>query len=130
MHEFLSSTFFILASKTVLTFFFWAAGIFGLFNFKEIVKEMVDVNLPQPKLFAIATIACQLISSFVIIFNPYGYAWLGCGSLIIFTLLTIPLGHAFWKFEEPKRTSEFHIALEHISLIGGLMLAAAISVNQ
>ena len=128
MAEIISSTLFLIAAKIFLTFFFWIAGIYGIFNFQEIEKEMKDVRLPHPKLFAIATIFCQLSGSFLIILNPYGYGWIGAGALIIFTLLTIPLGHAFWKFDEPKRTSEFHIALEHISLIGGLMLATVLSV--
>ncbi|MCJ8161255.1 DoxX family protein [Acinetobacter zhairhuonensis] len=128
MIEILSSTLFLIVAKIILTFFFWIAGIYGIVNFQEIEKEMKDVQLPYPRFFAVATIFCQLMGSLLIILNPYGFGWIGAGALIIFTLLTIPLGHAFWKFDEPQRTSEFHIALEHISLIGGLMIAAALSV--
>ncbi|MCU4328795.1 DoxX family membrane protein [Acinetobacter pittii] len=71
------------------------AGIYGLFNFNEIEKEMIEVKLPNPKLFAVATILCQLIGSALVIFNPLGYGWVGASGLIIFTLLTIPFGHAF-----------------------------------
>ncbi|MDW7571702.1 hypothetical protein RZN32_31255, partial [Klebsiella pneumoniae] len=53
-----------------------------------------------------------------------GYGWIGSGMLIVFTLLTIPLGHAFWAFSEPRRTGEFHIALEHITVVGGLIMSA------
>lgn len=127
MLEVLSSSVFFFISKVILTFFFWMAGIYGLFNFNEIEKEMIEVNLPNPKLFAVATILCQLMGSALVILNPMGCGWVGAGGLIIFTLLTIPFGHAFWKFNEPKRTAEFHIALEHISLIGGLLLAAGLS---
>ena len=37
------------------------AGFYGLFNFGEIVLEMVDVGLPWPVLFATGTILCQLV---------------------------------------------------------------------
>lgn len=118
----------LVVAKVVLTFVFWMAGLFGLFNFKVIVQEMVDVNLPYPRLFAVATIATQLAGSLLIITNAGGLGWLGAGWLAIFLLLTIPLGHPFWKFDEPKRTHEFHIALEHVTVVGGLMLAGILSV--
>lgn len=117
-------------AKVVLTSFFWMAGLFGLFNFKAIVQEMVDVKLPSPSFFAVATIACQLIGSALIITNIAGLGWLGAGALAVFTILTIPIGHPFWKFEEPKRTHEFHIVLEHFTVVGGLMLAAIISLQS
>lgn len=118
----------LLVAKLVLTFVFWMAGLFGVFNFKVIVQEMVDVHLPNPRFFALATIFTQLAGSLLIITNLGGYGWLGAGWLAVFLLLTIPLGHPFWKFDEPKRTHEFHIALEHVTVVGGLMLAAILSV--
>lgn len=106
-------------SRILLTFFFWMAGFYGVFNFGEIVLEMVDVGLPWPVLFATGTILCQLVGSALVISNFAGYGWIGSAMLIVFTLLTIPVGHPFWKFSEPQRTQEFHIALEHITVIGG-----------
>lgn len=118
----------ILAAKVILTSFFWMAGLFGVFNFRIIVQEMVDAGLPMPKFFAVTTIACQLAGSALLITNLAGLAWLGAGALGVFTILCIPIGHPFWKFEEPKRSHEFHIALEHITVVGGLILAASISM--
>lgn len=118
----------IMMGKVILTSFFWMAGLFGLFNFRTIVQEMVDARLPIPKVFAVATIACQLIGSALLISNFGGLAWLGAGALGVFTALCIPLGHPFWKFEEPKRSQEFHIALEHVTVVGGLILAASVSL--
>lgn len=126
----LTHPFFLIAARLILTAFFWMAGIFGLFNFKVIVQEMVDADLPSPRFFAVATIACQLLGAGLIIFNPAGLGWLGAGALGVFTILTIPIGHPFWKFHEPKRTHEFHIVLEHVTVVGGLMLAAILSVPR
>ncbi|WP_231604216.1 DoxX family protein [Leclercia sp. J807] len=130
MTVFLRSAAALIIARIVLTSFFWMAGLFGLFNFGEIAQEMAGVGLPLPAFFAILTILCQLAAPAVIILNPKGYGWLGAGALIIFTLLTIPLGHAFWRFEEPMRTAEFHIFLEHISLTGGMMMAAILAVRK
>lgn len=115
------------SSRIFLTFFFWMAGIFGLFNFGAIVQEMIAVGLPLPSIFAIGTILCQLGGSALVISDRAGYGWVGSVMLIVFTLLTIPVGHPFWTFSEPARTQEFHIALEHISLIGGLMMSMLLS---
>ncbi len=119
----------LIAARIVVTSFFWMAGIFGLFNFQVIVQEMKDASLPAPVPFAAATIACQLLSSALLITNWNNWGWLGAGALIVFTLLCIPLGHPFWKFEEPRRTSEFHLVLEHITVVGGLMLAGILALK-
>lgn len=116
-------------ANVVLTSLFWIAGFFGVFNFDAVVQEMVGVGLPMPHLFAVATIACQLIGSALVITNFAGLGWLGAGALAVFTLLTIPFGHAFWQFEGPERMHEFQIALEHITVIGGLTLSAILSLK-
>lgn len=116
--------------RVILTSFFWMAGLFGVFNFSVIVQEMSHVKLPAPVVFAVATIATQLLGSALLISDFRGFGWMGAGALAVFTLLTIPLGHAFWTFEEPKRTAEFHIALEHITVIGGLLIAGFLSLKK
>jgi len=115
--------------RILLTTLFWSAGIFGLFNFSAIVSEMKAVNLPAPAGFAVATIAIQLVGSVLLIGNFNGLGWLGAGALGLFTLLTIPYGHAFWTFPEPRRTEELHIALEHISVAGGMLMAAILTLR-
>jgi transmembrane protein len=125
----LESSIMLIAGRTILTSFFWIAGLFGVFNFQVIAQEMRDVSLPAPTLFAVATIACQLVGSALLITNWNQWGWLGAGALGVFTLLTIPFGHAFWAFDEPRRTAELHIALEHITVMGGLLLAAISTVK-
>ena len=118
----------IMLATVILTSFFWLPRLFGLFNFRTIVQDMIDVDLPVPRFFAVATIACQLGGSALLITNAWGLGWLGAGALAVFTILCIPVAHPFWKFDEPKRTPEFHIVLEHVTVVGGLMLAASMSM--
>ncbi|MCG1053556.1 DoxX family protein [Mycetohabitans sp. B5] len=120
----LGSPIILVVGRIILTTLFWSAGIFGLFNFSSIVSEMEAVVLPAPAAFAVATISVQLLGSFLLIGNFNGWGWIGAGALGVFTLLTIPYGHAFWTFPEPRRTEELHIALEHISVAGGMLMAA------
>lgn len=66
----------------------------------------------------------QLGGSLLVITNMAKLGWIGAVALALFTRMTIPFGHAFWTFPEPRRTAELHIALEHVTVIGGLLLAA------
>lgn len=127
---FLESKFALISRRVILTCLFWMAGLFGLFNFSVIVEEMTGAGLPLPAVFAVATIACQLIGSALIITNIASLGWLGAGALGVFTLLSIPIGHPFWTFEEPRATHEFQIALEHITVVGGMLLAAILSFRK
>lgn len=117
----------LILARILLTLLFWMAGLFGVFNFSLVLREMEDAGLRFPKICAVAMIICQLAGSVLMITNVYGLGWLGAGALGIFTLLSIPLGHPFWKFEEPKKTHEFQIALEHVTVVGGLLMAAILS---
>ncbi|WP_226634762.1 DoxX family protein [Novosphingobium profundi] len=127
IHALLAQPTTLVVGRIVLSSFFVIAGIFGVFNFDVIVAEMQTAKLPAPQAFAVATIATQLLGSALLITNFAGLAWLGAGILGGFTLLCIPLGHPFWLYAEPRRTVDFQIALEHIALTGGLLLAAVAS---
>lgn len=121
----LASKWFLLFARVVLTFVFWSAGLAGLFDFATKTAEMRAVGLAPAELFAVAVTIVQLGGSALIIFNRW--AWLGAGALGVFLALTIPIAHPFWSMPEPQRTFEFYIVLEHISLIGGLMVAAVLA---
>ena len=50
-------------------------------------------------------------------------AWLGAGALAVFTLLTIPVAHRFWELQGDIAFMEKMFVFEHISVVGGLILA-------
>lgn len=110
--------------RILMTMLFWSAGIFGLFNFAAVVAEVHAFGLPLERLVAGATIALQLGASLLVITNAAGLGWTGAVALALFTVLTVPFGHAFWTFPEPRRTAELHIALEHLTVVGGLLMTA------
>ncbi len=109
-------------ARIVLTYMFWASGLAKAIDFNAAIAEMSHFNLAPPVLYAVATIIVQLVGSLLIIFNRW--TWLGAGALGIFTLLTIPIVHTFWSMEEPFKTMEFYTVMEHISIVGGLMVVA------
>lgn len=109
-------------ARAVMTFMFWASGLAKLIDFNTGVGEMAFFGLHPPVLFNIAVIIVQLGGSALIIANRW--TWLGAGALAVFTALTIPIAHTFWSMEEPMKTIEFYVVMEHITVIGGLMVVA------
>lgn len=115
-------TWFGYLARTVLTFMFWGSGLSKLIDFDAGIAEMAHFGLQPATFVNIAVIITQLGGSALIILNRW--TWLGAGALAVFTALTVPIAHSFWAMEEPFRTIEFHIVMEHITVIGGLMVVA------
>lgn len=118
----IGTTWFGYLARTVLTFMFWGSGLSKLIDFQTGVAEMTHFGLEPAIAFNVATIIVQLGGSALIILNRW--TWLGAGALAVFTTLTIPIAHTFWAMEEPFKTIEFHVVMEHITVIGGLMVVA------
>ena len=116
---------FPLIARIVLTFPFWGSGLSKLIDFPAGVAEMAQYGLKPAVLINILVIFTQLGGSLLVIANRR--AWSGAGALAVFTLLTIPIAHDFWNLRGEAAKQEFFFAVEHIALIGGLMLAAILS---
>jgi transmembrane protein len=109
-------------ARTILTYMFWASGLAKLIDFNAGVAEMSFFGLEPAPLFNIAVIVTQFGGSALIIANRW--TWLGAGALAVFTVLTIPIAHTFWTMQEPLKTLEFYVVMEHITVIGALMVVA------
>ncbi len=107
----------------LLTFMFWASGLEKALHFDATLGEMAHFGLQPTWLFALSTIAVQLAGSAVVILGGR-FAWLGAGALALFTLASIPIGHAFWNLSPEVAFGERLIAEEHLTVIGGLVLTA------
>lgn len=115
----------LLLARIVLTFVFWSSGLAKLFDFGANAAEMEGFGLYPGWLFNSATLLLQIGGSLMIILNRG--AWLACGALAVFTIFTIPIAHPFWAKEGEEAFRDMTVALEHISLIGGLAIAAILS---
>ncbi|MEP9353678.1 DoxX family protein [Xanthobacter sp. KR7-65] len=118
----LSSSAFALVARAILTFIFWGAGLDKLFNFGSALELFSFFGVEPAGFFVPLAIVVLLGGSALVIANRM--AWLGFGMLAVFTALTIPIAHPFWTMEGQQRLFEFHVVVEHISLIGGLMVGA------
>lgn len=117
-----------LLARVLLTFPFWLSGLMKAIGFEAALAEMRHFGLEPPVPYALLTIVVQLTGSFLIITGRA--AWLGAGALIVFTLLTIPIAHAFWTMFGQQAFLEAMVALEHVGLIGGLLLAACFCARR
>lgn len=125
IYQLLSMPVIQLLARILLTMTFWLSGLAKLFDFPAAVAEMAANNLPVPALFAALTIAVQLIGSALII-RGGSLVWLGAGALGVFTAMTIPVSHAFWRAEGAEAVAKMHVAVEHMSVIGGLIIVAVL----
>src|SRR6266850_6149033 len=113
-------------AATAMTYMFWWSGITKILDFQGTLGEMAHFKLNPPALFAAATIAVQLGGSALIIFGGR-LAWVGAGVLALFTLGTIPIAHDFWNMTGQPAMLEKLWVQEHVSVVGGLMLAAILA---
>ena len=119
----LNSRLFQILARIVLTTPFWAAGLQHALQWQSSLGEMTHFGLNPPALFLVLTIVTCLAGSAAVIAGGR-WTWLGAGALGIFTALTIPIAHAFWTMSGDAAMGEFRTVIEHISIIGGLMVAA------
>ena len=127
IRAFLSSRFTEVAARFLLTFPFWGSGLSKLIDFPGGMAEMAQFGLQPAWLFNAATVAVQLWGSALIILNRR--TWLGAGALGIFTLLTIPIVHAFWRLEGERALAAFHTAGEHVGIVGALVLVSILAMR-
>ena len=112
-------------ASVFVTFPYWSSGISKTVAFSDGVAEMASYGLNPPLAFNLATIVCMFAGSALVIFTRR--VWLGAGMLGVFTALTIPIAHDFWNMSGVEARTELFFVVEHIGLIGGLMLAAILS---
>lgn len=117
-----------IAALLLLTFVFWTSGLAKLVDFAGNAAIMEDFGLRPGWLFNAATLALQLGASAMIVAGR-GVAP-AAAALALFTLLTIPIAHPFWTRQGEEAFRDLTVALEHVSVIGGLALAVIVSMRR
>jgi putative oxidoreductase len=109
-----------LVARLFLSVVFLYSGQDKLRHWKESVAEVADMKLPWPSVCAAATIATQLLGGLSVLFG-IGTAW-GAAVLAAFTAVATVLGHRFWLLKGARARQEFMTSLEHLAIVGGLLL--------
>jgi len=127
VHAILSSSITDFAARVLLTFPFWGSGFAKLIDFSGGMAEMSHFGLEPAWFYNGLTIFVQLVGSGLIIAKRW--TWLGAGALGVFTFLTIPIVHAFWRLEGERALTAFHTAGEHVGMIGALVLVSILALR-
>jgi uncharacterized membrane protein YphA (DoxX/SURF4 family) len=109
-------------SRVALAAPFLISGVVKLLDFPGAANEVAGLGLGPAGPFAAAVIVTQLGGS--LLFLTRRYCWLGAGLLAGFTVLATPLAHPFWTFEGLDRGRQTATFFEHVTIIGGLAMAA------
>jgi transmembrane protein len=121
----LESRSFGILARLLLTCVFWTAGLGKLIDFSAGAADMEGFGLTPGWAVNAAVLTLQLGGSLLIILDRW--TWLATGALAVFTALTIPIAHPFWVREGAEAFRDLTVALEHVSVIGGLAVFAILS---
>ncbi|ALH82865.1 DoxX family protein [Sphingopyxis macrogoltabida] len=116
-------------AAALLTLPYWSSGVAKLFDMGGALGEARHFGLEPAALVVTLTIAVQIGGSLLVILGRQ--AWLGAGALGVFTAAATLVAHPFWQVADPMaRFHERNTFLEHVGLIGGLMLAAVLQERK
>lgn len=114
-----------LTARVLVVVVFAASGLAKLIDFDGGVAEMRAAGLEPAALFNVAVASTLLAGSVLVLLDKA--LWLGAGALATFLVLTIVLVHTFWNLPEPQAQYALFFALEHTTVVGGLMALAIAS---
>ncbi len=114
-----------LVARIAVVGIFLVSGILKLLDFPAAIAEQEAHGLHPGALFAALTIGVQLVGATLVIARRW--VWLGAGALGVFTASAAFVGHAFWTMQGDARFAAMNVFLEHIGLIGGLILTALVA---
>lgn len=100
------------------------SGLSKLLDFGAARGEAAHFGLHPSALFAAAIILTQLGGSALMLLARGRWQALGAIALAGFTVVATPIGHAFWTLDGMERFHNRNAFLEHIGLVGGLLLFA------
>lgn len=114
----------LLAARLCLAAVFLYSGAAKLLFWSGGVEEFTTLGVPTPALALATTIVVQLGAGTAVSLGwRSGPAAL---ALAAFTVAATLVGHPFWTFDDADFHRQFTVALEHLAIVGGLILIAAV----
>lgn len=114
----------LLAGRCCLAAVFVYSGITKLAFSSAGLREFAALGLPLPALLLAAAIIVQIGAGLGLMAGWYSRT---CALVLAaFTALATLIGHPFWVFEGSEFHRQLTTALEHLAMIGGLVVIAAV----
>jgi uncharacterized membrane protein YphA (DoxX/SURF4 family) len=114
-----------LIARLCLAAVFLYSGVDKLWHWRSSIEEVKRDGLPWPAAFAGATVFTQLVGGFLVATGFF--AWLGALLLAGFTAAATLLGHRFWLRHGSEFRHELTTSLEHVAIVGGLLLLCVLN---
>jgi putative oxidoreductase len=114
--------------RVMLALVFLFSGATKLLGWQGGLREVMALELPLPTLALAGIIALQLGCGFALVLG-----WrteLAAASLAAFTILATLIAHPFWRIGAPDALRQATIALEHLAIVGGLLLLAQVGPGR
>lgn len=111
----------ILIGRILLAWVFVGSAYGALSNFSGSVGYFRSLNVPTPELFAITSIAVEVLISVGLIL---GVGTRYCAVLMfVFVLAATIVGHRYWEYPAgAQQIGQYNHFLKNISIVGGAML--------
>ncbi len=124
--KFLDNGWVSMGARVVLCLPFWLGGLVKLIDFNGGSAEMAGFGLAPGGVFNAISIIIQLGGAVLVMFVP-PLAWLGAAVLALYTLVMIPIAHAFWTLTGGASGGLLLAAGDRLAIVGGLALAAILA---
>ena len=117
-----------LIARVFLAAVFLYSGVDKLWHWRSSIEDVKGDGLPWPAVFAGATVFAQLVGGCLVAIGLL--AWLGALLLAGFTVAATLLGHRFWLRRGSERRRELTTSLEHLAIVGGLLLLSVLDFTS
>jgi uncharacterized membrane protein YphA (DoxX/SURF4 family) len=117
----------LLIARFCLAAVFLYSGVDKLTHWRASIEEVQGDGLPWPTAFAAATAFTQLVGGCLVATGFF--AWLGALLLAGFTVAATLVGHRFWLRRGSEFAHELTTSLEHVAIVGGLVLLCLLDLT-
>jgi uncharacterized membrane protein YphA (DoxX/SURF4 family) len=118
----------LLAARLCLGAVFIYSGATKLFDWNGTLAEFGGLGLPMVPAAAALTIAVQLVAGLGVALGWQTRAM--AMALALFTIAATLVGHRFWTMSGIEFQHQFTTALEHLAIVGGFVLLAALGPGR
>lgn len=118
----------LLIARICLAMVYLVSGVHKGIYFSKAVAEFRQAAIPFLHISLISTIILHLLASLALISGVFARE--SAVLLAVFTLLATIKVHDFWNLSGNERLMQSRIALDHLGLIGGLLLLAIVGPGK
>jgi putative oxidoreductase len=118
---------FIAGRALVGVLFVWA-GVDKLLGWPGALAEVAGGGMPFPVLTLVLVIALQVAGGAAIVAGRWLRA--SCWALAAFTALATVMYHGFWHASGPARHAELITFMEHVCMVGGLLVLSTLQAPE